>query len=1012
MFGQSLLSGAFGTALVPGENFGINLYTGTGANQTIGGKFKGAGSFNGTTDKVTLISPLGTAAGNENDNFSISMWVTWDSVSGSSGSLHGTLVGDYTGSNYGSFHIYTYSLGAGNGLSLGMERYFNSNGYYNSAWTTVGTISTLEADRWYNVTHTYVGSSKEVKLYLDGTLITTYTLDVTASGRTTNIYNVIGDYDNRGAYGHAGQIDQVRMFNTTLSSSQVSSLASETTATVNTLNFPAGAGCTLAYQFDTNFNTILSQDDLSTVNFPSGTTGAALYQFENSANGDAGPNPTSTANLTYVDGAFGKAVDFNGSNSVWQSTNQIIDAQQDFTISMWVRVEAYATSTYLWTSYATGDCGISMSGNAGSNYFSFHKYNNTQSPVYVSLDSPNTAILGKWYHLCGTFSTSTGMVFYIDGESVGTDSTTWVPQNHGAYSDSIGCYGYTPSGNRANFNGQIDQFRAYQQVLTAAQVLELAKGTPKYNGGSITADLNGWVNFKPDLTWIKDRDDTENHALFDANRGPNQWLHSNTTAAQTDYSGNYGLLSWENNGYTLGTGTAVNASGEKYVGWNWKAGDDNYSGYFNGTSTKITTDYTTNDSEFSVSVWAYPRVDPGSVYLYHANKGYYTNSSNTNYWSLQNYAAAAPTFIVRLNSTQVQATSSVSMVAGKWYHLVGTCDSSGNLKIYVNGTETGSASSAPARSMGQAIIFGQYMDGSWASGYYKGQMNQIRYFNQAISASEVTSLYNEGLSDNNTLDFPTGAGCTSAWPLNGSPDPLSGSSMGSTPVDLKFVKPGYTGKNNDGTIESQVTANPDYGFSIVKWVGSGTSGDTVGHGLTPASKSMLVIMKDLSASNDWMVMTNDLWSSPNQQYLKINTNAGVATSGADIYNVNNTTFKNDYRNTAGSSYVAYCWHSVPKYSKLGTYTGNGSATGPIVSTGFRPTWLMVKRADSTSWWNIQDDKRDPVNPRIHVLGANDSSAEINSSNYAIDFNDDGFQLLNSFGDWNASGGTYIYITFA
>ena len=138
-------------------------------------------------------------------------------------------------------------------------------------------------------------------------------------------------------------------------------------------------------------------------------------------------------------------------------------------------MDAYnGTAQYLWTSYATGDCGISLSQKSPyDRYFSFHKYNNTQSPASISIDAPDVTTLGQWYHLCGTFSTTTGMVFYINGTSVGTDSTTWVPQDHGAYSDSIGCYGYTPSGNRANFTGQIDQFRAFQSTLTAAQVTEL-----------------------------------------------------------------------------------------------------------------------------------------------------------------------------------------------------------------------------------------------------------------------------------------------------------------------------------------------------------------------------------------------------------------------------------------------------------------------------------------------------------------------------------------------------------
>ena len=72
MFGQSLLSGAFGTALVvPGENFGIGEYLGNGATNTLGGKIKGAALFNGSNTGMVVPGNMGTLLGNE---FSISFW--------------------------------------------------------------------------------------------------------------------------------------------------------------------------------------------------------------------------------------------------------------------------------------------------------------------------------------------------------------------------------------------------------------------------------------------------------------------------------------------------------------------------------------------------------------------------------------------------------------------------------------------------------------------------------------------------------------------------------------------------------------------------------------------------------------------------------------------------------------------------------------------------------------------------------------------------------------------------
>ena len=77
MFGQSLLSGAFGTALVPGENFGTQEYIGNAAINTIGGKFGGCALFNGSTNYWAAgTSPIDTSGA-----FSFSFWAYFNSIS-------------------------------------------------------------------------------------------------------------------------------------------------------------------------------------------------------------------------------------------------------------------------------------------------------------------------------------------------------------------------------------------------------------------------------------------------------------------------------------------------------------------------------------------------------------------------------------------------------------------------------------------------------------------------------------------------------------------------------------------------------------------------------------------------------------------------------------------------------------------------------------------------------------------------------------------------------------------
>jgi hypothetical protein len=55
--------------------------------------------------------------------------------------------------------------------------------------------------------------------------------------------------------------------------------------------------------------------------------------------------------------------------------------------------------------------------------------------------------------------------------------------------------------------------------------------------------------------------------------------------------------------------------------------------------------------------------------------------------------------------------------------------------------------------------------------------------------------------------------------------------------------------------------------------------------------------------------------------------------------------------------IAYCFAEKKGFSKFGTYTGNGSADGTFVYTGFKPAWLMIKRTDSADAWFMFDNKR-------------------------------------------------------
>ena len=92
--------------------------------------------------------------------------------------------------------------------------------------------------------------------------------------------------------------------------------------------------------------------------------------------------------------------------------------------------------------------------------------------------------------------------------------------------------------------------------------------TPKLWTGTGAENAITGVGFQPDWVWIKNRDAAENHKLYDAVRGANKVIYSNLTNAEASVTQD--VKSFDSDGYTLGTESAVNANGQDIVGWNWK----------------------------------------------------------------------------------------------------------------------------------------------------------------------------------------------------------------------------------------------------------------------------------------------------------------------------------------------------------------------------------------------------------------------------------------------------------
>ena len=280
-------------------------------------------------------------------------------------------------------------------------------------------------------------------------------------------------------------------------------------------------------------------------------------------------------------------------------------------------------------------------------------------------------------------------------------------------------------------------------------------------------------------------------------------------------------------------------------------------------------------------------------------------------------------------------------------------------------------------------------------------VTKILYSN--LTASENTSSAGQDFTSFNSNGFSVGT------PTNAN----STNANGSTIVAWQWqAGQGSSSSNTNGSITSTVSVNASAGFSVVTWTANASANQSIGHGLGVAPS--LVIVKDRTTVINWNVWFTGFTAN---EYLLLNSTAAKASFSSLWYQVpdsskfyvGSTATAANYQ--SGDAYVAYCWTPIAGFSAFGSYTGNGSADGAFVYTGFRPKFVMIKEITSGGTnWNILDTSRDPYNVEQKYLAANVSDAE--GTLALLDGLSNGFKLRSSGLAVNASGSNYIYMAFA
>jgi len=198
-------------------------------------------------------------------------------------------------------------------------------------------------------------------------------------------------------------------------------------------------------------------------------------------------------------------------------------------------------------------------------------------------------------------------------------------------------------------------------------------------------------------------------------------------------------------------------------------------------------------------------------------------------------------------------------------------------------------------------------------------------------------------------------------------------------------------------------------FDVVTWTGNGQSTQTIPHNL--GSAPGFITIKATGVTQSWWSYHRSLGTG---KYIKLETN-GAAVSGSIVTATSDSDFTVGSTTTStGYEYVAYVFaHDTDASSiiKCGSYTGNGSTTGPEIDLGFEPQWVMIKEVDATGNWQLFDSMRGMVANGIDArIAPNENSAE--DSIQSLTPTATGFKINTTSGNLNTNTSDHIYMAIS
>jgi len=407
-------------------------------------------SFNGSSNYISVPDSPSLDPTNA---VTLQAWVNINATPGDAGKSTPFFTIAQKNGGYSGMGVYGLRINSTKTVSANLSHSADISDSY-----TVTTTQTLDKNKWYFISFTYNQASAEIKIYIDGKLVTTNTnYSQLLMNSTSPFLIAIGD----GRY-YSGLLDEVKIYPYARSDAQIKAdyaagLAGTSTSSDSSVSFGTSStkflsdGLVGYWKFDEGVGTT-SADSSGNNN---------LFTF---AAGDSSPSWSS--------GKYGIGTSFDGINDYATSSDlNSVEGLSSMSVQAWIKPNSitsdkkFAAKENVWY-FFTNTC-------LGSNQVGFVIHGKSSC---IESEAVNTGItLNQWSHVIAVYENNTTKL-YLNGSLVDSAESITMPTSD--YSFSIGAKDNDGSSFGSFFDGLIDEVRVYNRALSPTEVKQLYEFAP------------------------------------------------------------------------------------------------------------------------------------------------------------------------------------------------------------------------------------------------------------------------------------------------------------------------------------------------------------------------------------------------------------------------------------------------------------------------------------------------------------------------------------------------------